>query len=125
MECSAYAYGGFDGNVPDLQNVLYCDPMDMDRDLSGTGASDDDEFVIFEYNILKRYDMLDHMPNDVRNKALSLLEGQDAGETFIHHGDWHNVGLQVPNNTVVDHYGRSYFSPDMSSTQTTPSGKKY
>jgi DNA replicative helicase MCM subunit Mcm2 (Cdc46/Mcm family) len=114
MECSAYAYGGFDGNVPDVENVLYCDPLDMD---TPTYDSPDDDFVVFQYNILKRYDMLDRMDEGAKNKAMEYIRG-DTGNGM----DWRNIDnpRDVQANTFQDHYGRSYFSP----APKTPGAKR-
>lgn len=117
MECTAYAYGGFDGNVQDVENLMYCDPMYMDV----CSLEPDEEFTVFQYQILKRYDMLDYMTDDNRKRAQRLLEGDENfdygnGSTTAS-GNW----LEVENprdrqeSTVIqDHYGRSYFSPPAS-----------
>jgi hypothetical protein len=115
MECSAYAYGGFDGNVADLENVLYCDPMSMDT----CGLPPDEDFVVFEYQILKRYNMLEHMEERRRTQAQDLLEGADnGGDTMDTSQASHWNEMENPRdrqNTVIqDHYGRSYFSPPAS-----------
>lgn len=113
MECSAYAYGGFDGNVADVENVLYCDPMTMDT----CGLSPDEDFVVFEYHILKRYNMLEFMSNDSRNRAMALLEGDDSNGVYKHSATWQHIDDPRDRQTTEDHYGRSYFSP---ATQNTP-----
>jgi hypothetical protein len=115
MECSAYAYGGFDGNVPDPENVLYCDPLYMD-----TPALDspDDDFVVFQYNILNRYSLLDRMKEESKNRAMICTQGD-----IINTGqDWRNMDnpRDAQANTIQDHYGRSYFAP---ATQT-PGNKR-
>jgi DNA replicative helicase MCM subunit Mcm2 (Cdc46/Mcm family) len=114
MECSAYAYGGFDGNVDDIENVLYSDPMTMDV----LSQKADEEFLVFEYQILKRYDMIDRMTEERRNHALSQLEVGEEEEQGGHApstaGGWHEMEnpRDSRNTSVVhDHYGRSYFSP--------------
>ena len=110
MECSAYAYGGFDGNVDDPENILYSDPMQTDAYL----YLPDEDFVVFEYNILKRYGMLEYMSNDLRNQALALLEGEDDNAGCSQEGaSWDNFKNPSDRQTGVteDHYGRSYFSP--------------
>lgn len=111
VECSAYAYGGFDGSVPDVENVMYCDPMSMDT----CSLSPDEDFVIFQYHILKRYGMLDIMPENSRSKAQSLLEGDaNANPSFMSgNGNWDEIEdpRDVQTTVVEDHYGRSYFSP--------------
>jgi hypothetical protein len=118
MECSAYAYGGYDGNVSDPENILYSDPMHTDAYLD----LPDEDFVVFEYNILKRYKMLEYMSNDSRNQALALLEGDDGNEAYNSpNGTWDNIKNPHDRQTNVteDHYGRSYFSPAPPSSQNT------
>jgi DNA helicase MCM9 len=118
MECSAMCYGGFDGNVVDPENILYMDPMHMDTCI----YQPDEEFVVFEYNILKRYNMLEYMSNDLRNKALALLEGEDDNDAYSQNEIWSNINNPRDRQTTIteDHYGRSYFSPNPS-CQRTPS----
>jgi hypothetical protein len=112
MECSAYAYGGFDGSVDDLENVMYCDPMSMDA----CSLPPDEDFVVFEYHMLKRYDMLNYMGDNRRTQAQELLEGDANASCPEGARNWNE--LENPrdrDNTVVqDHYGRSYFSPTAS-----------
>jgi hypothetical protein len=126
VECSAYAYGGFDGNVDDPENILYSDPMHTDAYL----FLPDEDFVVFEYNILKRYNMLEYMSNDLRNQALALLEGDDENRAYSPNGTWDNVenfhDRQANNVRTEDHYGRSYFSPGppLSQHTQTPNGKR-
>jgi hypothetical protein len=105
MECSAYAYGGFDGSVSDVDNVMYCDPMSMDT----CGLAPDEDFVVFEYQILKRYGMLDYMQEDRRRQASELLEGDDNGAGELADGNWND--MENSRDVQQDHYGRSYFSP--------------
>ena len=95
MECSAYAYGGFDGNIPDPENYLYCDPMDMDVTHGETPDDDDDdnEYFLFQYNILMRYGMLDHMTPYARNKALQLQQNEGGNINGNNNSDWRNVGV--------------------------------
>ncbi|VEU38858.1 unnamed protein product [Pseudo-nitzschia multistriata] len=120
MECSAHAYGGFDGNVDDPENILYGDPMHMDTCV----YAPDEDFVVFEYSILKRYDMLEYMSNDLRNQALALLEGEDDNDAMgFGPTTWNNIANphDRPGTVGEDHYGRSYFSPgppSQSQTQT-------
>ncbi len=116
VESSAYAYGGFDGNVDDPENILYSDPMHTDSYL----YLPDEDFLLFEYNLLKRYNMLEYMSNDSRNQALSLLEGGDMVESP--NGGWENLRNPHDRPANEDHYGRSYFSPG-SNTQT-PNSKR-
>ncbi|KAG7365278.1 MCM family protein [Nitzschia inconspicua] len=114
MECSAYAYGGFDGDVPDSENVLYCDPLEMD---TPNLESPDDEFLVFQYHILNRYDMLDRMDENARNKVVEYLRvDTNNGQ------DWRNIDhpRDTQANIFQDHYGRSYFSP----APKTPTGKR-
>ncbi|CAJ1969660.1 unnamed protein product [Cylindrotheca closterium] len=122
MECTAYAYGGFDGNVSDSENVMYCDPMYMDE----SDRQPDEDFLCFEYLILKRYDMLHHTTDERRKKAEDLLYPPDDGfaetsgvgmESWL--GIEHPRERQVERSTVQhDHYGRDYIFPDKS--QRTP-----
>ena len=78
MECSAFAYGGFDGNsVPDQSDVMYCDPMTVDFSDEADVA-----FACWEYRVLTRYDMVDFMPPHRRNtamQAMSYAHSQGAG----------------------------------------------
>ena len=108
MECSAYAYGGFDGAVEDLENVMYCDPMSMDT----CASSPDEEFVVFEYHILNRYGMLENMRDNRRQLAQDLLEGDENAGTPSQYGGWNDMENARDSRVVQqDHYGRSYFSP--------------
>jgi DNA helicase MCM9 len=69
MECSAFAYGGFDGtNVLDQSDVMYCDPMTVDF-----SDEADVEFACWEHRILTRYNMLDYMPPDRRETAARAM----------------------------------------------------
>ena len=114
----------FDGNVDDPENILYSDPMNADACL----YLPDEDFVIFEYNILRRYNMLEYMSNDLRNQALALLEGEDDNCGFSPNRTWDNVKNlhDRQNNVMEDHYGRSYFSPASASSQyaQTPNTKR-
>mmetsp|Transcript_14021 Transcript_14021/g.33912 ORF Transcript_14021/g.33912 Transcript_14021/m.33912 type:complete len:887 (+) Transcript_14021:80-2740(+) len=122
MECSAYAYGGFDGNVTDVENVMYCDPMCMDE----SSRQPDEDFLCFEYLILKRYDMLHHTTDERRKEAENLLYPPDDGLAGPSTGggmdSW--LGIEHPREKQLesgiqhDHYGRDYISPDKS--QRTP-----
>ncbi|KAL3918499.1 MAG: hypothetical protein SGILL_004207 [Bacillariaceae sp.] len=103
MECSAYAYGGFEGNVSDMENVLYCDPLDMDMPVHD---SPDDDFLVFQYNMLRRHDMLGCMSDEAKNKAVSFMGG-DGG---CGAQDWRNFDTPRDLHTshmTHDHYGRS------------------
>jgi DNA replicative helicase MCM subunit Mcm2 (Cdc46/Mcm family) len=64
MECSAFAYGGFDGAVHDFGEVLYQDPMTVDFSNEA-----DLDFLCFKYQILKRYGMLEYLDDESRRKA--------------------------------------------------------
>ena len=75
MECSAFCYGGFDGNVPDVENILYCDPMAMDF-----SSCADLEFMCFEYKVLSIYGMLDRMSVERRQQALQHMGGGGSGQ---------------------------------------------
>ena len=122
MECSAMCYGGFDGNVADPENILYNDPMHMDIYI----YQPDEDFVVFEYNILKRYNMLKYMSNDSRNKALALLEGENDDVIYSQNETWSNINNPHDRQTTIteDHYGRSYFSPNPSCQRTPNSSTK-
>jgi len=122
MECSAMCYGGFDGNVADPENILYNDPMHMDTYIN----QPDEDFVVFEYNILKRYNMLEYMLNDSRIKALALLEGEDDNAICSKNETWSNINNPHDRQTTIteDHYGRSYFSPNPSCQRTPNSSTK-
>jgi DNA helicase MCM9 len=127
MECSAYAYGGFDGNVNDVENVMYCDPMYMDI----SSLEPDEEFLVFEYQILKRYNMLDdYMPDDRKRKAKRLLDGEEDELITQPPGNWlavENPRDKQESTVVQDHYGRSYFSPPAGGLSPGPnlvSGRK-
>ena len=112
MECSAMCYGGFDGNVPDPDNILYCDPMHMDTCM----YQPDENFLIFEYNILKRYNMLEYMSNDSKIKVLAILDGDDGIGMHTQNDSWLNIETNVV--THEDHYGRAQFSPQPPSQRT-------
>lgn len=103
MECSAYAYSGFDGNVPDLENILYCDPLDMDMPVHD---SPDDDFVVFQYNILRRFDMLGCMSDEAKSRAMSFM-GADAGPATQNWRNFDNPRDVQTSNIPPDHYGRS------------------
>lgn len=119
MECSAYAYGGFDGNVNDIDNVMYRDPMSMDS----CDLPPDDDFCLFEHRLLKNYNMLEYMPQERRERAIKL-EGSYNDEPVngtavlvAPGGNWQ--GVEATRDILHDHYGRSYFSPT-----TSTSGEK-
>jgi hypothetical protein len=112
MECSAYAYG-FDGNIPNTEDFMYRDPMSMDA----CALPPDEDFAVFQYRILKRYGMLDHMLPDKRQLASDLLEGNDNGLTNPPNDSggvgWH--GVEDARDVHQDHYGRWYSSPPVGS----------
>lgn len=113
MECSAYAYG-FDGNIPNTEDFMYRDPMSMDT----CELPPDEDFAVFQYRILKRYGMLDHMSPDKRQLASDLLEGNDNGLTNPPSDSggvgWH--GVEDARDAHQDHYGRWYSSPPVGSS---------
>ena len=101
MECSAFAYGGFDGNVDDFQNILYRDPMTVDFI-----DDPDTEFDGFMYRILDRYGMLSHMPSDRKGRGMEYLKStnQTTGWQSLE-----NTG-EVATFVEEDHYGRHHLS---------------
>lgn len=115
MESSAFAYGGFDGGVDDVENILYCDPMTMDF-----VPNPDMEFDVFMYRILKRYGMQDCMAEARRRSALEYL---NAGPNCSSEG-W--ISVENPrdaNNPFAaaveeDHYGRFRFNTNQDNVQT-------
>lgn len=104
MECTAFAYGGFDGvGISNHQDILYRDPMTI-----GFSSEADLDFICFEYRILERYEMLDFMDSDKRSKATA----HDAPEQYL--GAWQDlqagVILEEASLWTQDHYGRPHFS---------------
>jgi hypothetical protein len=85
MECTAFAYGGFDGSVDDFENAMYCDPMTVDF-----SPEADLDFLCFEYRILDRYGMLNFIDDDRRRKALAALGNTVAGSGADSSG-WHDA----------------------------------
>jgi MCM AAA-lid domain/MCM P-loop domain len=73
MECTAYTYGGYEGNVNDNENIMYCDPISIDF-----SPKADLDFVCFEYRLLKRYGMLHHMRDHDHKKALAELNADNC-----------------------------------------------
>lgn len=67
MECSAYAYGGFDGYGTTEGASMYVDPMSIDF-----AEDPDEDFLVSEYHILNRYDMLDRLDSNKKRKVESL-----------------------------------------------------
>jgi hypothetical protein len=72
MECSAFAYGGFDGGVNDASGDMYEDPMSVDFSNEA-----DLDFLCFQYRVLKRYGLLGYLDDENRRKAEVEL-GQSA-----------------------------------------------
>jgi len=106
MECSAMCYGGFDGNVDDLESAMYQDPMTMDF-----SSNADIEFLCFEYQVLEKYGMLDRMLIDRRIAANKYMN--DAMGVAANHSGWQGVANRhdrIPAPLEVDHYGRVRFS---------------
>ena len=83
MECSAFAYGGFDGSVPDFANVMYVDPMTVDF-----SDEADLDFLCFQYRLLKKYNLLECMDEEGRNIAAQELRVATACHSY---SNWHNV----------------------------------
>lgn len=94
MECTAFAYGGFDGiGVDDFQNVMYCDPMTIDF-----SSEPDLDFLCFEYRLLDRYGMLEYMSDDRRRRALAAL-GVESGAPPGGNNAWQEVEIQQYNSS--------------------------
>lgn len=74
MECTAFAYGGFDGDVDDAENVLYCDPVSIDF-----SVQPDVEFLCFKAQILQRYNLEDRLTPDQRRLVNEALGNNGAG----------------------------------------------
>ena len=100
---------------------MYCDPMVMDE----SDLEPDEEFICFEYQILKRYDMLHHTTDERRQAAEQLLFPPDDGLQGTSGGGMDSwLGIEHPREAQAavvqhDHYGRDYISPPKS--QQTPS----
>lgn len=98
---------------------MYCDPMYMDV----CSLEPDEEFSVFEFQILKRYDMLDHMSCDRREQAQRLLLGDVSSVVQQGSGNWLDIenprDKQVESTVIDDHYGRSYISPPPSQNPET------
>lgn len=93
MECTAFAYGGFDGaGVSDYQNAMYCDPMTVDF-----SKEPDIDFLCFEYRILERYSMLNYMNQACQIKARAILG--DGAEVHGASDVWNETGLQCINKS--------------------------
>lgn len=116
MECSAFTYGGFDGNVQDIENIMYCDPMSMEFSNQA-----DIDFLCFQYRVLKRYDMLVRLSLEHQNVALAYMGQSENGGT-ADHGVWsqmenprerhqnQQIAATSPWGVESDHYGRLHFS---------------
>mmetsp|Transcript_22010 Transcript_22010/g.32511 ORF Transcript_22010/g.32511 Transcript_22010/m.32511 type:complete len:884 (-) Transcript_22010:246-2897(-) len=115
MECSAFAYGGYDANVEDVHNVLYCDPMTIDFSTTA-----DLDFLAFELKILERYGLVDRMQPADRSKALEYINGSSG--TFDHtwaevnssviqqqNSPWQSCAQDNMEAITEDHYGRYHF----------------
>ena len=109
MECSAFAYGGFNGEVDDVHNVLYLDPMTMDF-----SSECDLDFSVFEYQILERYGMLDRMEGGRKQMAHARMGGVDG---HLSDAGWNQVETprdKVHSRVAQDHYGRFHFTQQRS-----------
>ena len=108
MECSAFAYGGFDGGVDDPENAMYCDPMTIDF-----SEKPDEDFLCYEYRLLQRYGMVEFMDEDRRRKAIDLAKSTAIGVGISPHNTWSDVENPCASQPFVteDHYGRHYFGP--------------
>lgn len=109
MECSAFAYGGFDGNVQDVENIMYCDPMSIDFTTQA-----DLNFLCFTYQILKRYGMLDRLSPEQQKAALDHMGygGSDAeqGWQLMENPRERHQRQNMSYPVEKDHYGRLHFS---------------
>lgn len=131
MECTAFAYGGFDGvAAADYRDSLYRDPMTIDF-----SDEPDLNFMCFEYRILERYGMLGFMDETRRKKAIAEVEpemgathewqdletnpyGQQQAATkfstdqlFSQSQQW---SADDNRGATEDHYGRSQFTQPQS-----------
>jgi len=112
MESTAFAYGGFDGRVDDFHNAMYCDPMAVDFE-----EDPDLSFLGYEYQLLERYNMLDSLDPDRRQRGQQLFAqpGNDVGDDQ----GWGELGNPYPAassqphqpQVTQDHYGRYHFGP--------------
>jgi len=123
MECSAFAYGGFDGGFGNMDDVMYLDPMTVDF-----SDEADDDFLCFANRIFQCYGGLDDIDIDFRRKAHDAASRCEAGTG---HGGWSQVGVTTdvsgyssgaplqsvePNvawpsqDYSLDHYGRVQLS---------------
>jgi len=110
MECSAFAYGGFDSNVDDVHNVMYCDPMTIDFSNNA-----DLDFLAFQLKILERYGLVNRMQPDDQKKALEYInegsisqrwEDDQCSEMTHHTSAWQTLQTGT---VQEDHYGRFHF----------------
>lgn len=117
MECTAMAYGGFDGICVDEQNVMYCDPMTIDF-----SPEPDMDFLCFEYRILERYGMQNYVDEDRRRQALTAL-GVSADDGEGNGIAWHDVATRLlPNNGNSDAEGNTNHTGMDSSHWRAPDG---
>jgi DNA helicase MCM9 len=111
MECSAFCYGGFDGQVEDVHNVLYQDPMTMEF-----SPNADLEFLAFMVKILERYGLIDRMPPGDRRKALEYInagvvaDGSSWDNRASQNDSSWQTHAQSNMNAHEDHYGRYHFN---------------
>jgi DNA helicase MCM9 len=75
MECSAFAYGGFEGSS-DPNDSFYKDPMTVDF-----SSSSDLDFLCFEYRVLTRYNMLEYLDENRRQEAVLALGQTSAADS--------------------------------------------
>jgi MCM AAA-lid domain len=120
LECSAFAYGGFEGiDATDRNDILYCDPMTVDFSCQA-----DLDFVYFEYRILQRYHMLNCMDPDRRNKALETFHDTTDDTTNENNVSWqqyeHGQIYQAPSQQQQQHFDITEMEPwTMPSQQST------
>lgn len=119
MECSAFAYGGFDGNVNDVENIMYCDPMSIDFSTQA-----DLDFLLFTYRILKSYGMLERLSPEQQQAALNHMgnggidadNGWQQMENPRERTQYQNISCPVE----TDHYGRLHFSQPVGNHDNYP-----
>lgn len=68
MECTAFTYGGFDGNSNDCNNSLFCDPMTIDF-----SPEADIDFLCFKARVLQLYGMQDRLTAEQYRQANEAL----------------------------------------------------
>lgn len=93
MECTAFAFGGFDGNVDNFEDILYCDPMTIEF-----STQPDLDLLCFKAKILQRYQYGQLTPEEQRqvNEAMGEdyscpdpYSNSSAAPTF---GHWNTDG---------------------------------